>query len=680
MKDISVFSLIRLESKDSGSENELFSRYQTYKNCGKNQDKTIDNSTIIELILKYINDKNKYQEFVEKIDEYGVEVTLVSDFKSFTDEEIHQFLLNDNFQPLIIYTLKNATSFSSIFLFLFFTSFYDYSSLLPELIEVLKFFSQSVFFSLHALSILEESEDYPELKHNFYYHKVMKKSFIDIDFYFNFPDKKITSLFYYLKNGTEYIDATKKMMNYEIDENKIDRKKLFSLIKHYYRSLTKYQDVNKFVQDFDSYFSENRDSKEALNAFLSYLEKNELDYAFLPDFVFTLFTRANNIYCFRFAIGIICVFPFKRKYKLLYDAIEEFAKYPSLTLFCIYALHSHPDFQTIAYRIAKNGDFEVQTQVIRYLDLRIKKNYCFVREAIKNMYIRQFVIDYLYNAINIDKMINLDSISDEDFGFLSNILLGIVANQELVNKHKTKIIEYIKKYFDKYKFSDSKYYHYFKSFLMRFCEFQAIADDIKNKIKYLVTDNFVYADETAFVDEALSSNKIDVDNISLMMGYLNYFPVVKLAKRFKTDPIKYIYFLTFIDNYQVHNLLDECVLFLDENLDCSSGHLQYNNLRFAKKKRKALEIHQEINLFTLLGKIIINPDVYYPNLYKAGLRNDDYSIRKIFYLNLKGINKIADIYDDELFSILEENYNNEIDPEILSIIDSILKINKVNIS
>lgn len=678
MKNLSVFSLIRISNEDVGAKKELKERYDIYKqreSCLTSENiNPVDYFRVIDLIDNGVKNTSNFKDSIERLDDES-SFSILQFLKKITDKDIEKIVLNNCMKDYLCYGLLNAKSFTTIYIFLYFANYVDYSNENAELNEILKIYSQNVFFSLHALSLLKQDEDYPRLKHNFYYKNVEHNLNKGFDFYLEYPDVETPSLYFYLR---KYVDDQEKANKFLIvyDEDNFDKTALESLIEKYLVNLEDFDVVLNLIQDFDEYFIKNGNVKEAVRLFFKIAEKcdgKKGDYA--CELILTLYTRCYYIKTLQFAISLTRAFRYRHCLKKLYNSLKDLCTYEVLFNYCYYALELHPHIQPILNWIGEFSNNYVKSMVVEHLDLSIKRNYCFVRDEVVMVFPLTII-----RKINIFDLMKKQKLNYKDVSFINNIVYGVLflCNYDEVSK-VLNIDELFDAYFNEFLLRNDIDNHFIKVFLLNACDDSANANVIyKDKIKKLIMSRLIYEDEVTYLDDIIRKKIRSPEELSRMLEYYNHYPEKEVIKCFKKSPFLRTALLFNIKEHSSFETFCNCLFILNDDMNVPRDFLGV----------KEVNNHDELDSVTLryvlimeeIVSVLSNIVYLFPKIYRVGIQFFFLGVRKEFYKNLVKINEKEPIDDQKILSVIESNYSLEKDKDILACMEKLLGISVLKIS
>lgn len=678
MEKLSVFSLIRISNGDVGAKKELKKRYDVYKqresSLTSEDIDPIAYSKVLELIDGGVSNLNNFKESIENLDNES-SFSILQFLKKITDKDIEKIVLNDFMKDYLCYGLLNAKSFTTVYIFLYFANYVDYSKENIKLNEILKVYSQNVYFSLHALSLLKQDDDYPRLKHNFYYKNVEHNLNKGFDFYLEYPDVETPSLYFYLR---KYVDDQEKAEKFLIvyDEDNFDKSSLKSLIEKYLIKLEDFDVVLNLIQEFDEYFIKNGNVKEAVRLFFEIAEKlNREKSSYACELILTLYTRCYYVKTLQFAISLTRAFKYRRCLKKFYNSLRDLGTYEVLFNYCYYAIELHPYVQPILYWIGEFSNNYVKGMVVEHLDLSIRRNYCFVRDEVVMVFPLTII-----RKINIFDLMKKQKLNYKDVSFINNLVYGVffLCNYDEVSK-VLNLDELFETYFNEFLLRTDIDNHFIKVFLLNACDDPANEHIVfKDKIKKIIMSRLIYEDEVTYLDDIIRRKIKNPEEVSRMLEYYNYYPEKEVIKCFMESPFLRTSLLFNIKQHSSLEKFCKCIFELNDNMIVPRDFLGV----------KEANNHDELDSVTLRYVLIMEEIVavlsnilyLFPRIYRIGIQFFFLDVRKEFYKNLVKINEKNPIDDQKLLSIVENNYSLEKDKDILACMEKLLGISVLKIS
>lgn len=684
MNCLSIFSLIRLSSEKI-NQNELFNRYKIYKQkealFSSMNNHQQDDKLFINFILNGFDDETQYQYNVDFLDSRENEFSILLLIKQFNDEEVKSSITNDKMINYICYCLKNGKTFSTIYIFMFLLRFLSYKKSNQELIEILKYYSQSVFFSMMSLSFLKDDPEYQILKHNYYYNNITNDIDNNFNFYLNYPDVETPSIYYNLLKLSNQSDCSSKASKYFKPKGKkhnFDKNIFHNLLVSHLCNLNIYENIMQLITDFDNYFYNLSDINEETNYFIKeyrHIFKNQSDFAIIS-FVLTLFTRCQNIHTFEFALGICNIFSYNKENKNFFHIIEKFTQYDKLLPYCISILSAHPYFQTIVYRIIKKSNSVNKEYLLNYLDYKIKKNYELLKKLSLSNELAFILPSKIMKRIDIISLINKPAITSSDCQFIKKLILESLTNSTYKDICKEiNLYEILKIFYEKLIDTKITEAHFESMVILTLLENGYFGEDSK-KIQDLMSEKVIYEDEISFIDESISSSKYSSLEISSLMSYYKYCPLNEVIKRFRKKPNKNIALLICIKYFGEEQDINTCLAYLENKFIFNEKFTYLANTDNLDKDQLAEESME----LSIISSILIESKEYYPNIYYYGLQYVIPSIRLSFYASLDKLCEQATIDDPKLIALIEDNYSHEKEKAILKLMENILFLNQSIVS
>ena len=295
MKKLSIFSLIRLGNEEEAKK-ELLRRFNNYKTTSsKNASSLCD-----ELVLLLENIVYNNQEVDLKVLEELTQ-NLTIDELEYYEEQIIALANNKNFLTFAINALKEAMTYQLTYILLLICNFVNYNKKNKEFIQVIKFFTTSVFFCHVSLSILKDSEEYPYLHHNVHY-LFDRNDDGSFQFYLDYPNENDRSLYY------DLIHNNQKEAHYVLNHNPINneaKERFIHLLNKHNNDLLTYNQVKSFIRDFDNFFSSQYNVMEAIQIFKNLVSDKLETYKYIIEFIMTLLTRCKQLHTL--AVSLCCI-------------------------------------------------------------------------------------------------------------------------------------------------------------------------------------------------------------------------------------------------------------------------------------------------------------------------------------------------------------------------------------
>lgn len=680
MNALSIFTLLRLSyTDDSEAVGELKGRYIRYR------DSIVDSREVTEEDGVGIRDafysalSGDPSLLTDAMDGFEDRYNEIKIARILHPEQVSDASMVAPVNRMIAALLKDGKCFSTIYFALFLGHLLPSDTVQEEVKQLARYYMHSKYFALHAVNLMKDDPEFLRLHHTVYYQCIgFQES--NLDFYFDFPGEKENSLFF-LAQHLSPAKMAEKLQPEEHSEEKTFHDDFIALMRKHNRELIGYDEVASCVSDADAFFRKNGNAKRAIETMIDELNVRFDAYPHIVNFIMTLLTRCHETETFQFAIGATRIFNFLRRNRRLYDFLEKMAQYPGLVQYSLYALQSHPHFQTICYRIAQNNPGYVETQAIPLLDLHVKKNLRMIRKKLQNSFLRQMMGFELLTRWNL-KMLLLEDTCPEDLAWIVvSLLIGVLSNTSFGElKEVEDAQEMVEVLYRKFVSGGKVSSPHLNTLLLIYSDLISESDrDLSKKIQDIVSEYVVYEDEISYIDEALMTGSFDVEELSLMMEYYEYCPENRVRELFLSDPKRYLRFLMPLSVFSTEEeKMDNCLRALDELLEIPQEHL---NVQLDGDSVHADEMFMyEYLQMLMVSEVLSEAPGYYPNLYRTGISYCFKDIRQAFYQNLVKVNRQTPVDDPELFGIIEENYAKETSEEILSLMEQLLGMTRVEVS
>lgn len=657
--NLSIYTL--LTTNTLSSEQELKARYLEFKNL-ENYPLNLKKNTITGFYKKFLLALDKKEIDLSSFENFAIKVINPSEQLNSHLERFIESFHHQNFYELITNLLTECHNFSSIYLILYFLYFVKYNDYPKRLKSIIKFFTQVIYFSNHALFLIKDEKEYPRLYHQAYYSFKSQKNFFD--FFLEYPNEYIPSLYYNLMNDIEPQQKSSKNKS-----SSLDMEKFSFLFEESLDNLSSLTQTNKYIKNFDEFFNSKNDIIPYIDVLGDIIKQKSLDQENVVELILILFSRCQNYNTLKFSIVFFNFLNPNKMHKNLFKSIEYLAKYSTLTKYCCIALSNYDDKQSILRRIFKKNSSYVKKETLSFFDLSLRENILLIMKHLYNVPISDSFIVVFLNSANIFYLIDNGLQEQKEIDLLANFFIKCLTSlNEEINQNKNLAL-YVKEL----------YLHYHDKITpIHFLNIAALRNYTKCKtplekdIISLINKNIIYEDDLTYIDEQLEKSRFDIDEICLMMEYYNYFPKEKLKNLFFENYRDYFPFILYFNYEEDHITIDEIMRFLDKKYILDKKYLIRNDKIADKDLVKSID---DSFFLMIIADLLSYSYHYYPHLYEIGLSYYDPNIRKIFYKDILALyqNNFSNEY---LLNIILNNINLEKNNEILKLVDTFFKTNK----
>lgn len=662
MNNLAILSIYTLLTTNTAQANEeLKLRYQKYKEL-ESCPLIIKNSTIDMFYKKFLIALNTKELNIAEFENFAEKITNPSEQLSSYLKDLIDHFQQQSFYELITELLTQCHNFSSIYLIMYFLYFTEFKEYPKKLKSIIRFFSQVIYFSNHALFLIKDEKDYPRLYHQAYYSFKNQRNFFD--FFLEYPNENIPSLYFNLMN-----DIKPQIKEPQKKPSSTNIEKFVSLIENSLINLSSFSQTNKYIKDFDNFFISQNDVIPYVDVLGDVINQKKLSQENIVELVLLLFTRCQTYGTLKFSLVFFNFLNPSKAQKNLIKSIEYLAKYPELTKYCCIGLTNNDKNQIILRRIFKKNSFNVRQETLTFFDLTINENILLIMKHLSALPINDSYIVHFLNSANISSLIDNSSLTQKEIDLLSIFLVKcLLSLNEEIMKNKNLSL-YIKEFYLHYHQQITRIHLFNIAVLKTFANRNTPLD---KEIFALINKNIIYEDDLTYIDEQLENSKFDIDEICLMMEYYDYFPKDKLKNLFFQDYKNYFPFILYFDYEEDHVSIDEIMHFLDKKYVIDKKYLIRNERLPEKDLAKSID---DSFFLMIIADLLSYSYQYYPHLYEMGLSYYDPNIRKLFYKNILSIyqNNFA---NENILNTIINNINLEKNKDILKQVDNFFKANQ----
>lgn len=660
MKKLSIFSLIRLGNEEEAKK-ELLRRFNNYKTTSSKNASSLCDEVVLLLENIVYNNQEVDLKVLEELTQ-----NLTIDELEYYEEQIIALANNKNFLTFAINALKESMTYQFTYIMLLICNFVSYNKKNKEFIQVIKFYTTSVFFCHVSLSILKDSEEYPYLHHNVHY-LFDRNDDGSFQFYLDYPNENDRSLYY------DLIHNNQKEAHYVLNHNPInneEKNRFIHLLNKHNNDLLTYNQVKSFIRDFDNFFSSHYNVMEAIQIFKNLVSDNLETYKYIIEFIMTLLTRCKQLHTLAFSLCCIDFIVYKKDFSRLYKEIELLAHNEALTPYCLIALQKLPNFQAILRRLFKLDSIFIKIPVLNFIDSKEEPNFKLIVDSIDQPFLLNMFLENILSYCELDKRLTNSNLTKAEINrvskFISYYCSDCPSNGII---HYPNFASLLETFYQNH-YQNIEHPHFLNNALLN--SFDNLDDENSKKVCSIVFDKIIYEDELTYIDEQLITPNFNVNEMRVMMNYLDYHRDDVLLDLILSNPKKYLKLLLNLSDGMV---IEQCLNSLNKHFTINESHLDI--LKIPEDYHTKETNIEASNLCIICSALSMVP-IYFSKLYALGINYFEDEIRYLYYENILSLSEEITL-DNSLVDNLELNFRNEKSKRNKNILSKILKFKKINV-